>query len=152
MKKPDTDLYVKKLQMFYIQLHIFRLVFACQDCRSAFILYMCYSNYSFDIGFRPEMSKNYFLSFIITQPAIYRVIAYFSLYHELVSHRSIVLDITWNYTMAWYPAQKDNIQWPGTQFKRCQCYSNVSLCHRQTCYRLLLKLITNDYNYFQSYD
>ena len=43
---------------------------------------------------------------IITQPTIYRVIAYFSLYHELVSDRSIVLDITWNYTMAWYPAQK----------------------------------------------
>ena len=42
----------------------------------------------------------------ITQPTIYRVIAYFSLYHELVSDRSIVLDITWNYTMAWYPAQK----------------------------------------------
>ena len=42
---------------------------------------------------------------IITQPTIYRVIAYFSLYHELVSDRSIVLDITWDYTMAWYPAQ-----------------------------------------------
>ena len=43
---------------------------------------------------------------IITQPTIYRVIAYFSLYHELVSDRSIVLDITWDYTMAWYPAKK----------------------------------------------
>ena len=43
---------------------------------------------------------------IITQPTIYRVIAYFSLYHELASDRSIVLDITWDYTMAWYPAQK----------------------------------------------
>ena len=43
---------------------------------------------------------------IITQPSIYRVIAYFSLYHELVSDRSIVLDITWDYTMTWYPAQK----------------------------------------------
>ena len=43
---------------------------------------------------------------IITQPSIYRVIAYFLLYHELVSDRSIVLDITWDYTMAWYPAQK----------------------------------------------
>ena len=43
---------------------------------------------------------------IITQPTIYRVIAYFSLYHELASDRSIVLDITWDYTMVWYPAQK----------------------------------------------
>ena len=43
---------------------------------------------------------------IITQPTIYRVIAYFSLFHELASDRSIVLDITWDYTMAWYPAQK----------------------------------------------
>ena len=42
----------------------------------------------------------------ITQPTIYRVIAYFSLYHELASDWSIVLDITWDYTMAWYPAQK----------------------------------------------
>ena len=30
----------------------------------------------------------------------------FLLYHELVSDRSIVLDITWDYTMAWYPAHK----------------------------------------------
>ena len=37
---------------------------------------------------------------------MYRAIAYFSLYHELASDRSIVLDITWDYTMAWYPAQK----------------------------------------------
>ena len=43
---------------------------------------------------------------IITQPTIYRVIAYFSLYHELASDRFIVLDITWDYTMTWYPAQK----------------------------------------------
>ena len=42
----------------------------------------------------------------ITQPTLYRVIAYFSLFHELASDRSIVLDITWDYTMAWYPAQK----------------------------------------------
>ena len=43
---------------------------------------------------------------IITQPTIYRVIAYFSLYYELAFDRSIVLDITWDYTMAWFPAQK----------------------------------------------
>ena len=42
----------------------------------------------------------------VTQPTIYRLIANFSLYHELVTDRSIVLDITWDYTMAWYPAQK----------------------------------------------
>ena len=45
----------------------------------------------------------------ITQPTMYRVIAYFSLYHELVSDRSIVLDITWDYTMAWYPAKKISV-------------------------------------------
>ena len=28
----------------------------------------------------------------------------------------------------------------------------VRLIDHQTCYRLLSKLITNDYNYFQSYD
>ena len=50
---------------------------------------------------------------IITQLTIYKVLlpnllytAYFSLYYELASDRSIVLDITWDYTMAWYPAQK----------------------------------------------
>ena len=43
---------------------------------------------------------------IIIQPTIYRVIAYFSLYYELASDRSKVLDITWDYTMAWFPAQK----------------------------------------------
>ena len=45
----------------------------------------------------------------ITQTTIYRVIAYFSLYHELISDRSIVLDITWDYTMAWYPAQNISV-------------------------------------------
>ena len=69
------------------------------------------------------MGKNtgHEISQFITLPTIYRVIAYF----ELVSDRSIVLDFTWDYTMAWYPAQKDkdNIQWHGTQLKRCQSYA-----------------------------
>ena len=42
-----------------------------------------------------------------------------SLYHELFSDRSIVLDITWDYTMAWYPAQNSAI-------------NSVLLCHELT--------------------
>ena len=53
-----------------------------------------------------ELVSDRSIALVITQPTMYRVIAYFSLYHELVSDRSIVLDITWDYTMAWYPAKK----------------------------------------------
>ena len=74
-------------------------------------------------------SRRFDINWAITQPTIYRLIAYFSLYHELASDWSIVLDITWDYTMAWYPAQKINIQWPGTQLKRHQSYGSVSLCY-----------------------
>ena len=64
---------------------------------------------------------------IITQPTIYRVIAYFSLHHELASDRSLVLDITWDYTMACYPAQKIIYsELPGTHLNRYQSSSNVS--------------------------
>ena len=67
----------------------------------------------------------------ITQPTIYKVIAYFSLYHELASDRSIVLDITWDYTMAWYPAKKIIYnELPGTHLNRYQSYSNVSHVHQ----------------------